>query len=394
MSPVRQGNRSFLARGARVLLVMGAALFAVVAVRCLWFGLTRDLEEARDLSSMGQAAAVEAVSVPVHSLYSNRVSQEGKGGTGIRLKVMSYNLNHASRGNDNSPQNIPYFHGGCPEWKKICISLFSLWKDPGRLERNLERIASQIIAEDPDIIFLQEADRDMPESFGVDTARWIARKTGYRWGVWGSKWSLDLGIKYVTGSAILSKYPIVEAENIPLNPIDGKFYYRRFLGVHAALTAIVEVGSVRVKLINTHLYSKKYGYEKKKEQVENLLDLVESSPYPLIVGGDFNASFARLHSNKPASKDPTLPMLLGSGLVSTQGFFDQQTLDYLLLRPGDPTWYLRMSKLPTGTTDHSIIVSEIGVGLPGHGKPDRWETRLSYRPPLAVNRGFRKGTGP
>lgn len=368
MAPSRQKRGSILVSGAKTTALLGGALLIFTVVRCLWFGLSRNLEEVCDLPSASRLPKAGLSSAPSR-LSDARVSLRGERvGRPVNLKVMSYNLNHSSRGNDNSPQNAPHFPPGTPEWKKICLSISLLLQDPGRLERNLVQITSLIAAEDPDIVFLQDVDRDVLESLGVDTAEWIARRAGYPYGIWGSKWSMDLGIKHVTGNAILSKYPILEAENIPLNPTDGKFFYRQFFGAHTLLAATVEIGGASVRLFNTHLYSKKYGYEKKEEQVAKFLDLVKTCRFPVIFGGDLNSSFSRLKSNKPASKDPTLPLLLRSGLVDPEGFFDEKTLDHILLRPGDPTRYLRKYKISPVATDHSIIVSLIELDLP-HIRP-------------------------
>jgi len=353
--------------GAKTVAFLGGALFIFAVVSGLIFGLSRDITEVYDLSPASKLA--ETAAPPVAARFAG--VRQSLGGEEERrtfnLKVMTYNLNHSSRGNDNSPQNTPYFPPGSPEWKKIYLSLSSLLKDPEKLERNLEQIVSLIAAEDPDILFLQEVDRDVIESLRVDTAQQIAQRTGYAYGIWGAKWSMDLGIKHITGNAILSKYPIVEVENIALNPTDGWFFYRRFLGLHTLLAATVLIEDTRVRLFNTHLYSKKHGYEKKEQQVEKLLDLVRRSPIPVIFGGDLNASFLRLQSNKPAANDPTLPLLLRSGLVDRRGFFDEDTLDYILLRPGDPTRYLRQYKIPPVATDHNIIVSLIELDLAPSG---------------------------
>lgn len=340
----------------RILVGSGCVLTLYTISCALWFCGNRDLREVSVLIGGRDRQSLAASTLPASSGVTNSI------------KILSYNLNHVSRGNDNIPQNDPYFPAGVPEWKKIGMSLRASFRDPGKMDRNMEAILGVIKQEAPDIVFLQEVDRDVLESFRIDTATAIAQRAGYQYAVWGPKWSMDLGIRHITGNAILSKYPIVEVENIPLNSIDGWHAYRKLVGVHTALVATLDMGpgNEKIKVINTHLYSKKFGYDKKKEQVDKLLEMVAASPYPIVVGGDFNCSYYRLQSNKPSSNDPTLPRLFFSGLLNEGGFFDEKSLDYLFLRKGDPTHYQQMYKLPPVATDHNIIVSVVGIERRGN----------------------------
>ena len=343
-------NRLFSLRTVPFLV---AAPLLYVSLCNLVFCAKRDL---RDVHILSDRSAAER---PRHETRSPQVRSPL--GRVPNLKVMSYNLNHVSRGNDNVPWNDPYYPPGSTEWQKIALNIRSLLKNPLKVEQNLRQIVAVIRREDPDIVFLQEADRGVIESYNRDTPLEIVEGAGYPYAIWGAKWSMDLGIRHVTGNAILSKYPIVAAENVPLNAVDGMYSYRRLFGAHTALVATIQAGDQRIRLVNTHLFSKKHGYEKKEEQVSNLLGMVADSPHPVIFGGDINSSIKRLKGNRASANDPALPLLYFSGLVCHNGFFDEDTLDYIFIKPGDPTRYLEQYKLPPVATDHPIIVSRIDL---------------------------------
>ena len=190
------------------------------------------------------------------------------------IKVMTYRLNHVSRGNDNDPANELCIPPGVGELEKLWMSMVGLLGNPGRVEDNLSLITELIRSEAPDVLLLQEADRSMPESLWIDAAARIAGETGYPHAVWGPKWSMHCGLGYVTGNAVLSKYPILEADNVALNPIDWKHAHRKLFGVHSALSVVIDVGGEPYRFVNTHLYSRKHGNGKKAEQVKNLLEMV------------------------------------------------------------------------------------------------------------------------
>jgi len=324
----------------------------------LLFALARDLQAVHDISPHRGGAADRLVRPSPGDVLARPVGHTPAGPHRI-IKVMTYNLNHISRGNDNDPANDPHFPPGSSELTKMRLSLSALLREPRRIERNLEAIVGLIRRESPDIVLLQEADRSMLESGFVDAGRHIAAAAGYPHAVWGAKWSMRCGLEYVTGNAILSRYPIVEAENVPLNPLTWEHFHRKLFGAHTALKATIDIDGEPYTVLNTHLYSKKRNYWKKTEQVRRLLDLVSASPHPVIVGGDYNTSVARLESRRRSSHDPTLPLLDESGVIDMAGLYDEDTLDYVFLRRGDPTSYAGGVKLPPVATDHFINVAYI-----------------------------------
>ena len=348
-------------RIATVSLAAGAIFVGMTFVS---FGLSREIERVDVLSSGAASERADRSTVRAATVFGDQPRRNADLDP-RSLKVMTYNLNHVSRGDDNKSSNDPYFPAGTPEWYKVVSTIKTQVRDPTRVARHLEEIAQFILRENPDILLLQEVDRGTPDAMWEDTARELVERTGYPYAVWGPKWTLMCGVRYVTGNAILSKFPIVEAENIALNPIDFRHLYRQFVGVHTVLQATIDIDGQKLTCLNTHLYSKKSGYDKKAEQVNTLMALVDRSPHPVIVGGDLNTSLKRLRSKRPSALDPTLGMLTHSGLIDMRGIHDADTLDYIFLRAGDRTGYLDMYKMPPVATDHFINVSLIAIPRPG-----------------------------
>jgi len=76
---------------------------------------------------------------------------------------------------------------------------------------NLERIAQNILIDDPDIIGLQEVEVGRITSQGIDMAFWLAERLGMKY-----YYSNPEDNEHVMGNAILSKYPIVLSNNYEL----------------------------------------------------------------------------------------------------------------------------------------------------------------------------------
>ncbi len=102
----------------------------------------------------------------------------------------------------------------------------------------LIKIAEFINTEDPDILLLQEVDVSSKRTGYLDQVQWLLDHTNFNYGVYASMWKADfipsdgLG-KVDAGNAILSKWPIDDAERIQLplrgdqDALEQYFYLRR-----------------------------------------------------------------------------------------------------------------------------------------------------------------------
>ena len=138
--------------------------------------------------------------------------------------------------------------------------------DRAQVIANLESIARHLRAWRPDIVALQEVDRDALRSHGIDQLAWLREATGMPYAAWTETWNANW-VPYPgpdprhhigqvrSGQAILSRLPLREARRVDLPQPRGKgvlynrFYlHRALLDVRAELT-----GGGTLRLLNAHL---------------------------------------------------------------------------------------------------------------------------------------------
>lgn len=176
----------------------------------------------------------------------------------------------------------------------------------------LEAVARVIEALQPDLVALQEVDRGVERSAGVDQAGWLARRLGLH-GVFGRSfdWAqiaqdsavqpgpgvLDIagpppdrptGGEY--GNAVLSRWPIERhaVHPLPMPPAWDRSAARWQPERRTVLATTVRVPEGRLHFLSTH-----FGLQpdERLAQASALLDVVAAwAPRgPLIAAGDFNA---------------------------------------------------------------------------------------------------------
>lgn len=158
--------------------------------------------------------------------------------------------------------------------------------EDGRLD--LGRIAAEIRASGADVIGLQEVDRHWgARSDWADQAAVLAELLGYHV-AYGANLDQDPPAgateRRQYGTAILSRYPIVAAENVPLTSIA---YPTRPTEQRGLLRATIAVRGSFVQVWNTHLDHQRS--EQRISQVREILALVEDPVRPTILTGDLNA---------------------------------------------------------------------------------------------------------
>jgi endonuclease/exonuclease/phosphatase family metal-dependent hydrolase len=152
------------------------------------------------------------------------------------------------------------------------------------LEQRMDIIADEIIAQDVDIVLLQEAPW-VPE-FG-EAAEYLAQRCGMNHLYLrsnGNRWA----IFFEEGSAILSRFELKDPSSIELHPRAAAFEHR--VALHA--TAVTPWGDVDVFV--THLTD---GEETiNAAQLASLESFVGSTGVaPAVIGGDFNAREDEAH---------------------------------------------------------------------------------------------------
>jgi len=142
---------------------------------------------------------------------------------------------------------------------------------------DLDRVASLIRGSGVDVALLQEVDRFRGRSRYTDMPRELAARTGMEvaYGL-----NVDLPGRAVSGTATLSRRPIVLQQNIRLPTAPG----RKPRGL---LRTDLDVDGLRVSVFNTHLEDQSTPL--RLRQVAALRGPVATTPHPVVLGGDLNA---------------------------------------------------------------------------------------------------------
>ena len=154
---------------------------------------------------------------------------------------------------------------------------------------DFKQIADDIIENDLDIVGLQEVDQLCNRSKRSDTIKILSVSTGMKYYAFFKCINYDGG-EY--GTAILSKYPIIETEEIELN--NGAKVERRLLTL-----AKIDVDGTVFNFFNTHLTVA--SDEIRADEFKLVAEAVKDKPN-CILTGDFNVdSYEEFEILKPLS---------------------------------------------------------------------------------------------
>lgn len=141
----------------------------------------------------------------------------------------------------------------------------------------------------PDIILLTESDRGCSRTENKNITYEYAKKFNMYY-VYGTEF-YEEALNCEHGNAILSKYPL---ENIKMVPFasDGDYEITtaQRMGKRMYLRADVVIGTKKLRVYVTHLAAR-FMEERtvRAQQAAQLAQDAATSPYPVVVGGDFNA---------------------------------------------------------------------------------------------------------
>ena len=168
--------------------------------------------------------------------------------------------------------------------------------DTDEIQDGLELLAAKITAMDADILLLQEVDTDSKRSAYIDQVQWLLDNTAMNYGVYASMWEVQFvpsdGLGRVnTGNAILSRWPLSEAERIQLSlrgdqdDLVRAFYVRRNV-----LRAKVNYPGSLFWAVDIHASAFSNDDTKQKQYVEfkDVLDELNAQGEHFVAGGDLN----------------------------------------------------------------------------------------------------------
>lgn len=164
--------------------------------------------------------------------------------------------------------------------------------------RHLQGLADKINQVDPDILLLQEADMDSTRSAYLNQVQWLLDHTHLNYAAFASDWQVrwvpSNGLGRVnSGNAVLSRWPLTEAQRIALPLLEKQSSLRRFFFLRRnVLTVRVDIPRSRpVYVLNTHL--EPYGQDGTKQEQLNIfhraVDRLADTGALVIAGGDLNA---------------------------------------------------------------------------------------------------------
>ena len=203
---------------------------------------------------------------------------------------------------------------------------------------DLVRIADLILQADPDLVALQEIDSVTERTGGVDQAAELGRLTGLT-PAFGSFMPYQGG---AYGMAVLSRWPIVERENLRLPP-----------GAEPR-TAL----SVTVRFVGIHFYATE---EERLAQAARLEEHLTEDPGPVMLVGDFNSTPG---SAVMAHLEEGWQILdKGEDRLTFPSWAPAREIDFALLRPPGAFEVLghRLLHDPVAS-DHRPLVADVVLG--------------------------------
>lgn len=213
-------------------------------------------------------------------------------------------------------------------------------------------IAGVIKREAPDVVALQEIDVNTARSGKINEIAELSKKTGYHAFHFSKAIDHDGG-DY--GTAILSKYPLSDAEThkLPTDPATGG--EPRVLG----LATVTLPGNKKIRIANVHLDFK--GNTNGKLQMTEVNRILSGEKLPVIIGGDFNAvegsvtinlldnAFTRTCKNCPF----TIPVIKPN-----------KTIDFIAYKPASAFSVINHRVIAeTYASDHLPVLAELKLGF-------------------------------
>jgi endonuclease/exonuclease/phosphatase family metal-dependent hydrolase len=169
--------------------------------------------------------------------------------------------------------------------------------DGEEVTADLRGLASKIRQVDPDLLLLQEVDVNSKRSAFIDELQWLLDHTSLNYGAYAATWRVDYipsdGLGAMDdGNAILSRWPLREAERIALPLIREQDWLTRYFYIRSnILRARVEVpGHDSFYALNVHAdaYSKDGTKKRHIDRFKQELDELAGAGALVVGGGDLN----------------------------------------------------------------------------------------------------------
>lgn len=208
-------------------------------------------------------------------------------------------------------------------------------------------LARTLAAWRPDIVLLQEVDKHQARTARVDMPAYLGERLGF-YSTFAANLVRDGG-QY--GTALLSRFPILDAKNTPLPRMAGD-------EPRGLLHTVLDVDGTRLSVYVTHLQHTSVAA--RMRQITTIRRLVADDPLPMILGGDFNATpgSAVLDVARTFAHDAWPAVGSGSGRTVPRTT-PHRRIDYLLQSGLEP---LRARVLLPPLSDHRALRARFALG--------------------------------
>ena len=224
---------------------------------------------------------------------------------------------------------------------------------------SLPLIAKEIKVSGADVVGLQEVDKHWGErSDWHDQATLLADRLGMHL-AFGANLDLDPQPGHTErrqfGTAVLSRYPIVSAQNHLLTNIE---YPEKPTEQRGLLHAVIDAPGQQVNFYNTHLDHQRA--EQRISQVEEILEIVDSNPGPGILVGDLNAP-PETEEVRMLTEGPFVDAFAGSDGDFTFPAEDPiKRIDFLLA--ADVVSITDAEVMSSEASDHLPLIATVNLG--------------------------------
>ena len=240
----------------------------------------------------------------------------------------------------------------------------------------LDQIAELLVELDADVVVLNEVDFDTSWSHHVNQAEYLADKAGYPFRV--EERNLDFRVLHRTwrfGNAILSRYPISNAEVIDLPSYATVETW--LAGKKRGVRCDVKVGHKSFRIVGLHLSHRSEAVRELSARA--VVNLVRESALPCVVMGDMNSTPPGFpgssqtaagenaiktfdHSDLLKRNDPAIP--LGEQEMTFRADRPNLIIDWVLIS-GNLAFESYSAK-ESVLSDHRPVVAVLSLGAQGN----------------------------
>ena len=194
-----------------------------------------------------------------------------------------------------------------------------------KTRKNLDDIAEFLLQVNADVVALQEGDSASAWSGGFDHVAYLAEKAGFPYYVYSEHARIIMG-NY--GTAVLSKWPVRDAVGLTFAATPPTASKGFTLAQIEWCDPMAPNKAVLLDVVSVHLdFSRK---SVRKEQIDELVEVVRPRDNPLVIMGDFNSEWLARQYTVDSFADSSPLHVYGAAKEDLNTYKDQR-LDWILL---------------------------------------------------------------